>query len=675
MSQSLYFINHNNKEFTLDKFLKKLENLAYTTAWAIMFELEVRLFADTTQSRLRREGKDIKPFLQELLDDLAPDEYIKIKDWVKTNGKKIGLDQITTSEIYNGPMGRHSHQFITDGWSRLTMLISFLLGCILFHRDKFNNNDSVLEELISLFYVDDKFKFKFMNDVSKVSEKDQVNFNIELLVNGDYDINKIKTYAKQKSCFQMNLFSRQVLECYKWLGKRKIKSPMDLQNLYNNVLHGCLFDTKHVPKGVDREKSFFNKNIRAKNLTPECEDSTLLFNERDKYGLPYDTRIATLIDDYFQELVYYIKEFEEVEVKNWYGYIVRSLVSRGNFNHRTKEKARKRLRKDVGEALKGVYIVNNRELSDKTIKQMKAALLNLDYTVDFKNMSELRKMDYKSNVWPICLSLMRDDNFTNEMKSFTYFLFKISDLCGDELWTKGNDDWFYPLLKDNDLSTKPFDTIHKHLITDTFIEKGKKLNIKGHKYDIRDSFATRQVYAKITDSLRRPLAITDWAVGLFMAKQYPELSQGLMNFMNGGMNEVSSVEHIHSQEPESDSTKQCVEMGGNVVYAGKWDNTRYGNLDYGDKREKYQSMMSTISPTLRLFQFGTEGVTIDSDLKPTIDGLFDDDRSSLTLDDWDAEVRADQVDNKLYKFYRYMIGKMLDLKTLKSMVKDYSKKK
>ena len=63
MSQSLYFINHNNKEFTLDKFLKKLENLAYTTAWAIMFELEVRLFADTTQSRLRREGKDIKPMV------------------------------------------------------------------------------------------------------------------------------------------------------------------------------------------------------------------------------------------------------------------------------------------------------------------------------------------------------------------------------------------------------------------------------------------------------------------------------------------------------------------------------------------------------------------------------------------------------------------------------------
>ena len=109
--------------------------------------------------------------------------------------------------------------------------------------------------------------------------------------------------------------------------------------------------------------------------------------------------------------------------------------------------ARKKLRKDVGEALKGVYIVNNRELSDKTIKQMKAALLNLDYTVDFKNISELRKMDYKSNVWPICLSLMRDDNITNEIKSFTYFLFKISDLCGDELWTKGNDDWFYPLLK------------------------------------------------------------------------------------------------------------------------------------------------------------------------------------------------------------------------------------
>ena len=39
----------------------------------------------------------------------------------------------------------------------------------------------------------------------------------------------------------------------------------------------------------------------------------------------------------------------------------------------------------------------------------------------FKNISELRKMDYKSNVWPICLSLMRDDNFTNEIKSFTYF--------------------------------------------------------------------------------------------------------------------------------------------------------------------------------------------------------------------------------------------------------------
>jgi len=148
-----------------------------------------------------------------------------------------------------------------------------------------------------------------------------------------------------------------------------------------------------------------------------------------------------------------------------------------------------------------------------------------------------------------------------------------------------------------------------------------------------------------------------------------------MNFMNGGMNEVSSVEHIHSQEPESDSTKQCVEMGGNIVYAGKWDNTRYGNLDYGDKREKYQSMMSTISATLRLSQFGTDGVTIDSKLKPTIDSLFGDDRGGLTLNEWDAEIRADQDDNKLYKFYRYMIGEMLDLKTLKSMVKDYSKKK
>ena len=29
---------------------------------------------------------------------------------------------------------------------------------------------------------------------------------------------------------------------------------------------GCLFDTKHVPKGVDREKSFFNKNILQKEL-------------------------------------------------------------------------------------------------------------------------------------------------------------------------------------------------------------------------------------------------------------------------------------------------------------------------------------------------------------------------------------------------------------------------
>ena len=112
---------------------------------------------------------------------------------------------------------------------------------------------------------------------------------------------------------------------------------------------------------------------------------------------------------------------------------------------------------------------------------------------------------------------MRDDNFTNEMKLFTYFLFKISDLCGDELWTKGNDDWFYPLLKDNDLSTKPFDTIHKHLITDTFIEKGKKLNIKGHKYDIRDSFATNK-FMQNNRFVKKNKAITDWPVGLNMCK-------------------------------------------------------------------------------------------------------------------------------------------------------------
>ena len=84
-------------------------------------------------------------------------------------------------------------------------------------------------------------------------------------------------------------------------------------------------------------------------------------------------------------------------------------------------------------------------------------------------------------------------------------------------------------------------------------------------------------------------------------------------------------------------------------------------------------MMSTISPTLRLFQFGTEGVTIDSDLKPTIDGLFGDDRSSLSLDDWDAELKS-QVDNKLYKFYRYMIGKMLDLKNSSQWSKITQKK-
>ena len=71
---------------------------------------------------------------------------------------------------------------------------------------------------------------------------------------------------------------------------------------------------------------------------------------------------------------------------------------------------------------------------------------------------------------------------------------------------------------------------------------------------------------------------------------------------------------------------------------------------------------------------GTDGVTIDSKLKPKIDDLFAD-RDGLTLDEWDSEVRADEDDNRLYKFYRYIIGEMLDLKTLKSMVKDYSKKK
>ena len=50
----------------------------------------------------------------------------------------------------------------------------------------------------------------------------------------------------------MNLFSRQVrLNVINGWGREKSSHRWICRDLYNNVLHGCLFDTKHVPKGVD----------------------------------------------------------------------------------------------------------------------------------------------------------------------------------------------------------------------------------------------------------------------------------------------------------------------------------------------------------------------------------------------------------------------------------------
>ena len=73
---------------------------------------------------------------------------------------------------------------------------------------------------------------------------------------------------------------------------------------------GLKFCSKFVKQDEDSSKSFYNKNIKSVNLTPECEDAVMIFNDREKFGFPklgVDS-LYGIIDDYIQELGYWIRE-------------------------------------------------------------------------------------------------------------------------------------------------------------------------------------------------------------------------------------------------------------------------------------------------------------------------------------------------------------------------------
>ena len=131
--------------------------------------------------------------------------------------------------------------------------------------------------------------------------------------------------------------------CFNRLKKWKISSSEQLEDVYNNVLRIQKFCSKFVPENVDASESFFNKNIKAVNLTPECEDAVRIFNDRDKYDLPNDDKVYEVIDDYVQDLGYWIREDNElVGDTNWYSYISKSQISVDSSSaKRSKEEARK----------------------------------------------------------------------------------------------------------------------------------------------------------------------------------------------------------------------------------------------------------------------------------------------------------------------------------------------
>ncbi len=621
---------------------QELKNLEYIVGDDIFKNLANTIYAFTTQSRLRREKANISDWLDELENELGGEENLVIENYVEDNNLVIDMDLLTTTPPKNNQQG------IIDGWSRIDMNLTFLLACLLYSRSKSWESSSSYKELQDMFLLNGKLQWRYLDDSNKLDIKRQVNYLLGILVNGKRDINIVKNYSKESTKHQINLFCIHIYTCYTRLKKWKVKSPEQLKNVYDNVLKGQKFCTKFVPEGVDSSKHFYNKNIKAVNLTPECEDAVIIFNDRDKYSLPNDNTIYEIIDDYVQDLGYWIREGGEmVNINVWYNFLIKSQISfDANKSGRNKETARKKFRNQVGEALKEQYVEDKKSIIKNN---MIAKLDELTYTTDFENIHKLRNMNFSKNIWPLCLLLMREGKFDSKVQRYLYWLTRHSNII-DTLWKNWDDDWLYPLLLDSNLITKPIQTIHNHLVLKTF----------NTKYDIRVQYASDRVTKKIKPSERSSLATIDYVQGLTLGGQYGDIRVYLDSVLNRKHKYVDSIEHIASQN-SSDPNTECVDLGGNQYFAGKQHNSSWNNKDYVSKRSEYKTMQNDLPTMLSLVMFGSDGMKIHKDFKDICE-VFNNNYDVGTLDEWNLEVTKRLDENKFYKFHKFMADRVFDLK-------------
>lgn len=631
--------------------MNTLKDLEYLWGTEIFLELDVKVRAYTTQSRLRREKVNINDFLNELEEEFGGELNLQIKDYVKKNNLQIDMDLITSTEVKNNT------QDVVDGWSRIDMILCFILACLLYHRFKKWNPDFISKELENIFKLGDEIQWTYLEDSKKIEFKRQVNYLLPLLVNGQRDITVVKTHSKDERQHQINLFCMHIETCFNRIKKWKVSSPEKLQNLYTNVLSGLKFCSKFVKQDEDSSKSFYNKNIKSVNLTPECEDAVMIFNDREKFDFPklgVDS-LYEIIDDYIQELGYWIRETgikPSDFYKTWYRYLCKSQISVDTKTaNRDKVKSRKLFRKDVSNCLKKQYIIDGNQIVPIN---MIAKLEELTYTTDFENINKLVDMDFSTNIWPLCLKLMRKGLFDSKTQRYLYNLTRNSDFIGKGLWTNWDQDWLNPLLDDIDLLTKPIETIHNHLVEKTF----------GHDNDIRDLYAIRRVRKPIQPSDRNALVYIDTVQGNILGGQYDKIRVYADQMINGKRKYVDSIEHIASQNAESDIKTECIDLGGNQYSAGRRDNSMWSNKDYSDKRKSYKNMKSDLPPVLRLTQFGPDGMKIQKEYKSIcsqFNGTWDVD----TLKKWNVEITRLNEKNRFYKFHRFMANKIFDLDYIK----------
>lgn len=625
----------------------KIENLKHIPLSHIFKNINTKLVADTTQSRLRRGTIEIKEFITEIKSIVNDISYLKEKDYCKNNNIRIDYSTITITDEKDG------HQMITDGWSRLTQGTALVCAYILY----FYQNQWDITKLKKYLKNDSELKFEFLDDVG-VGETLQVNSLVEYICSNQIQPDYLQQLSEEEGSLQHTLFSQQVIEIYNDLETWNLSTPDESIKNLDNILDTFWTLPKFVLPHTNREKTFVNINLKQKHLTPDCEDSIIAYNDCDKFGLPSDNRIYYVIDEYVQSVAYHIKKHQDIsEGDNWFYYVTKSQNS-DLYLKRNQEDNRKKFREDILNKISEVYKQNKNKLNDSVILQIKKSLKDLPYEKDFEKMAELHQLKLKKVWWSLYLRLHKNDKLTKDVEKLIYLLSQLN-LFISPLWKNWDTDWLEPLLKDKKLLNKPFDTIYDRLIEAT--------NKNDYPYPLVGQLIKNRVNLKITTSKRKPLSFIDDLTSEYLVGRYPKASSLVSEYMNNEKKEQNSIEHVHSQTPIKDLTKKCLDMGGNQFFCQKWDNSRYGNLDYTDKRDVYQKEVGQLPYTLNLFQFGTKYIQVNKNIKKEIEQLFENWDVS-TLSKWNTEIRKEN-DNVFTDAFTIIFNDMFKKSTLKKLLK------